>query len=35
MSLTQDSRKVWETMDAALFPHHPYGTQTVLVRRST
>ena len=30
MSLTQDSRKVWETMDAALFPHHPYGTQTVL-----
>ncbi|MDE7451249.1 MAG: insulinase family protein, partial [Alistipes sp.] len=30
MSLTRDSRKVWETMDAALFPHHPYGTQTVL-----
>ena len=30
MSLTQDSRKVWEAMDAALFPHHPYGTQTVL-----
>lgn len=30
MSLTQDSRKLWETMDAALFPNHPYGTQTVL-----
>ena len=30
MSLTQDPRKVSETMLAALFPHHPYGTQTVL-----
>ena len=30
MSLTSDSRKVSEAMDAALFPHHPYGTQTVL-----
>ncbi len=30
MSLTQDNRKVWEAMDAALFPNHPYGTQTVL-----
>lgn len=30
MSLTQDSRKMWEAMDAALFQHHPYGTQTVL-----
>ena len=30
MSLTQDSRKVIENMFAALFPHHPYGTQTVL-----
>ncbi len=30
MSLTQDNRKLWEAMDAALFPHHPYGTQTVL-----
>lgn len=30
MSLTNDSRKVSETLDAALFPHHPYGTQTVL-----
>lgn len=30
MSLTSDSRKVYEAMNAALFPHHPYGTQTVL-----
>lgn len=30
MSLTSDSRKVYEAMDASLFPHHPYGTQTVL-----
>lgn len=30
MSLTRDPRKVYETMLAALFPHHPYGTQTVL-----
>ncbi len=30
MSLTQDSRKVYETMLSALFPHHPYGSQTVL-----
>lgn len=30
MSLTQDRRKVWEAMDAALYPNHPYGTQTVL-----
>ena len=30
MSLTRDSRKVSEAMLAALFPHHPYGTQTVL-----
>lgn len=30
MSLTRDSRKVYETVMAALFPHHPYGTQTVL-----
>ncbi len=30
MSLTSDSRKVSEAMDAALYPHHPYGTQTVL-----
>ena len=29
-SLTSDSRKLWETMFAKLFPHHPYGTQTVL-----
>lgn len=30
MSLTQDSRKIWEALDAALFPNHPYGRQTVL-----
>ncbi|MBQ3658653.1 MAG: insulinase family protein, partial [Bacteroidales bacterium] len=30
MSLTQDRRKVSEALSAALFPHHPYGTQTVL-----
>ena len=30
MSLTQDSRKVYEAMNAALFPNHPYGKQTVL-----
>ena len=30
MSLTRDARKVSEAMLAALFPHHPYGTQTVL-----
>lgn len=30
MSLTQDTRKVWEALDAALFPNHPYGKQTVL-----
>ncbi|MDR1950716.1 MAG: insulinase family protein, partial [Bacteroidales bacterium] len=30
MSLTQDGRKVRETMLNTLFPFHPYGTQTVL-----
>lgn len=30
MSLTRDSRKMSERMLATLFPHHPYGTQTVL-----
>ena len=30
MSLTQDSRKMWEALDQALFPHHPYGQQTTL-----
>lgn len=30
MSLTRDNRKLSEAMLAALFPHHPYGTQTVL-----
>jgi predicted Zn-dependent peptidase len=30
MSLTKDGRKSSEAMLAALFPHHPYGTQTTL-----
>jgi predicted Zn-dependent peptidase len=30
MSLTQDIRTVIDTVLATLFPHHPYGTQTVL-----
>ena len=30
MSLTDDSRKSIEAMFSAVFPHHPYGTQTVL-----
>ncbi|KWW30632.1 MAG: peptidase M16 domain-containing protein [bacterium P3] len=30
MSLTKDSRRINETMMAALFPHHPYGNQTTL-----
>ena len=29
-SLAQDSRKAYEALFAALFPHHTYGTQTVL-----
>lgn len=30
MSLTKDNRKVFEKMLAALYPSHPYGSQTVL-----
>ena len=30
MSLTQDNSKAKEALDAALFPHHPYGLQTTL-----
>jgi len=30
MSLTQDSRKVWESVAELLFPNHPYGQQTTL-----
>ena len=30
MSLTQDSRKVFDALFGSLFPNHPYGTQTVL-----
>lgn len=30
MNLTSDGRKLYESIYASLFPHHPYGTQTVL-----
>ena len=30
MSLTRDGRKVYEKVLSSLFPHHPYGQQTVL-----
>ena len=30
MSLTRDSEKLWEAIDRALFPHHPYGQQTTI-----
>ena len=30
MSLTSDGRKVYTAVMSGLFPHHPYGTQTVL-----
>lgn len=30
MSLTRDVNKVYEAVFAGLFPHHPYGTQTIL-----
>ena len=30
MSLTQDNRKIWEALDKALYPNHPYGRQTTL-----
>lgn len=30
MSLTEDNWKAYERLMAALFPHHPYGRQTVL-----
>ncbi|MDR1980024.1 MAG: insulinase family protein [Tannerellaceae bacterium] len=30
MSLARDGRKVYETVMQGLFPHHPYGKQTVL-----
>ncbi|MDR0961839.1 MAG: insulinase family protein, partial [Mediterranea sp.] len=30
MSLTRDPRKMYEAVLTSLFPHHPYGTQTVL-----
>ena len=30
IGMAQDNRRVNETMMAALFPHHPYGTQTTI-----
>ncbi|MBO4476160.1 MAG: insulinase family protein [Bacteroidales bacterium] len=30
MSLTQDSRKIWEVVPQLLYPNHPYGQQTTL-----
>ncbi len=29
-TLTRDIRKVWEAMNKALFPNHPYGKQTTI-----
>ena len=30
MGIAQDNRKVWEALNAMLFPTHPYGTQTTI-----
>lgn len=30
MSLTSDGRKMYEALMQGMFPHHPYGTQTIL-----
>ncbi|MDR1332410.1 MAG: insulinase family protein [Tannerella sp.] len=30
MSLTRDNRRLFDTLLYSLFPHHPYGTQTIL-----
>ena len=30
IGIAKDSRKVWEALDAMLFPNHPYGTQTTI-----
>ena len=30
MGLTYDDSKVWDSLMYALFPHHPYGTQTTI-----
>ena len=30
IGIAQDSRKVWESLNAMLFPTHPYGTQTTI-----
>ena len=30
IGMAQDNRKVWEAMNAKMFPSHPYGTQTTI-----
>ena len=30
IGMAQDNRKLWEAMNAKLFPNHPYGTQTTI-----
>ncbi|MCR5014474.1 MAG: insulinase family protein [Bacteroidales bacterium] len=30
IGIAQDSRKLWEALNALLFPTHPYGTQTTI-----
>ena len=30
IGIAQDSRKVWEALNAMLYPTHPYGTQTTI-----
>ena len=30
IGIAQDNRKLWEAMNAMLFPNHPYGTQTTI-----
>ena len=30
IGIAQDNRKVWEALNAMLFPTHPYGTQTTI-----
>ena len=30
IGMAQDSRKIWEALDAKLYPSHPYGTQTTI-----
>lgn len=30
MYITQDRQKIWDSIDAALYPNHPYGQQTTI-----